>query len=258
MDAGIHELTAGYALDALDPEERDAYEAHLPQCERCQDELAAFSEVAGALAVAATGPAPPPGLRERILSDARAEPVNVVPLEPRHRTTPVLAAVSAIAAAAAVALGLYALSLDARLGDTRTALSQQEKVTAVLSDPDARTVDLDSGDGRVVVAPGGDAVLVLNGMGTLPEGKTYQAWVIGGDGKPLPAGTFEPDEGTAVVAVAEAVPAQGVVAVTVEDDGGASDTDVADRRGVRAGLSRHRVVPIRSVHSFACPCSPPS
>ena len=29
MEAGIHELTAGYALDALDPEERSAYEAHL-------------------------------------------------------------------------------------------------------------------------------------------------------------------------------------------------------------------------------------
>jgi anti-sigma-K factor RskA len=222
MDAGIHELTAGYALDALDPEERDAYEAHLPRCERCQVELAAFSEVAGALAVAATGPAPPPGLRERILADARAEPANVIPLRTRHRTTPVLAAAGAIAAVAAIVLGLYALSLDGKLGDARTALSQQEKVTAVLSDPTARTVGLDSGEGRVVVAPDGDAVLVLNGMGALPEGKTYQAWVIGADGKPLPAGTFEPDEGTAVVAVAEAVPEQGVVAVTVESDGGAT------------------------------------
>jgi anti-sigma-K factor RskA len=135
---------------------------------------------------------------------------------------PVLAAVSTIAAAAAIVLGVYAFSLDGKLGDTRTALSQQEKVTAVLSDPDARTVGLESGDGRVVVAPDGDAVLVLNGMGSLPEGKTYQAWVIGGDGKPLPAGTFEPDAGTAVVAVAEAVPEQGVVAVTVESDGGAT------------------------------------
>lgn len=222
MDAGIHELTAGYALDALDPEERDAYEAHLPQCERCQAELATFSEVAGALAVAATGPAPPPGLRERILVDARAEPANVIPLRTRHRTTPVLAAVSAIAAAAAIVLGLYALSLDGKLGDARTALSQQAKVTAVLTAPGARTVGLDSGDGRVVVAPDGDAVLVLNGMGALPEGKTYQIWVIGADGTPVPAGTFEPDEGTAVVAVAEAVPEQGVVAVTVENDGGAT------------------------------------
>ena len=30
METGIHELTAAYALDALEPEERVAYEAHLP------------------------------------------------------------------------------------------------------------------------------------------------------------------------------------------------------------------------------------
>jgi len=37
MEAGIHELTAGYALDALDPDERRAYEAHLAGCERCRN-----------------------------------------------------------------------------------------------------------------------------------------------------------------------------------------------------------------------------
>lgn len=222
MDAGIHELTAGYALDALEPEERDAYEAHLPHCASCQDELASFSEVAGALAVAAADHAPSPALRERILAAARTEPQNVIPLAPRRRTAPALAVVSAIAAAVAIGLGLYALSLNETLDDTRTALSEQESIASILADPGARTVSLESGDGRMIVAPDGNAVLVLNGMGTLPEGKTYQAWVIAGGGKPVPAGTFEPDDGTAVVAVAEAVPEQGVVAVTVEDDGGAT------------------------------------
>ena len=46
MDAEIHELSAGYALDALDPEERDAYERHLAGCRECQEELASFWEVA--------------------------------------------------------------------------------------------------------------------------------------------------------------------------------------------------------------------
>src|SRR4029079_6175388 len=69
MEAGIHELTAGYALDALDPDERRAYEAHLAGCERCQQELASFWESTEALAVAASGPAPSPALRERILAD---------------------------------------------------------------------------------------------------------------------------------------------------------------------------------------------
>ncbi len=50
METGIHELTAGYALDALDPAERDAFERHLADCAQCQEELASFWEVTGALA----------------------------------------------------------------------------------------------------------------------------------------------------------------------------------------------------------------
>ncbi len=110
MEAGIHELTPGYALDALDPEERSAYEAHLAGCERCQRELASFWETTEALAIAASGPAPSLALRERILAQARAEPQVVVPLERpgARRTAPVLAAVAAVAAVVALAVGLWA------------------------------------------------------------------------------------------------------------------------------------------------------
>jgi anti-sigma-K factor RskA len=223
MEAGIHELTAGYALDALDSEERDAFEAHLAGCERCQEELTSFWQVTGALAVAATGAPPSDSLRERILADARSERQNVIPLESRRqRLLPVLSAAAAIAAAVAVGLGLYAVSLNGELDDTQAALAHQTDVASVLADPDARSVALQSGDGRVVVADSGDAVLVLNDAKPLPEGKTYQAWVIGTDRKPHPAGTFEPANGKAVVKVGRPVHAQGIVAVTVEDEGGAT------------------------------------
>ena len=97
MEAGVHELTAGYALDALSPEERRAYEAHLEGCERCREELGTFWETTDALAVAASGPAPSEGLRDRILAAARAEPQNVVPFEPRRsRVAPALAAAAAV------------------------------------------------------------------------------------------------------------------------------------------------------------------
>ena len=85
MEISLHELTAGYALDALDPAERDAFEAHLEGCEQCQEELASFWEVTGGLAAAADGPAPSPALRERILEAARAEGQNVVPLSSRRQ-----------------------------------------------------------------------------------------------------------------------------------------------------------------------------
>ena len=121
MEAGIHELTAGYALDALDPDERSAYEAHLTHCEQCQQELASFWTTTEALAVAASGPEPSPALRERILADIRAEPLqNVVPFEPRRRrVAPVLGAVAAVAAVVALGIGLWASNLSSELDDAR-------------------------------------------------------------------------------------------------------------------------------------------
>jgi len=59
----VHELTAGYALDALHPEERETYEAHLAQCEPCRAELASLGETATTLAFGVTSPAPPERLR---------------------------------------------------------------------------------------------------------------------------------------------------------------------------------------------------
>ena len=84
----LHELTAGYALDALDAAEHERYEAHLASCERCREDLQGFWQVAGSLAYAAAGPAPPASLRDRILEQARSERPNVVPLR-RRFTLPV-------------------------------------------------------------------------------------------------------------------------------------------------------------------------
>jgi anti-sigma factor RsiW len=112
MEISLHELTAGYALDALDPSEREAFEAHLEGCEQCQEELTSFWEVTGGLAAAADGPAPSPALRERILDAARAEGQNVLPLGSPRRLSPVLAVATAIAAAVAIGLGIYAVSLN--------------------------------------------------------------------------------------------------------------------------------------------------
>jgi anti-sigma factor RsiW len=220
METGIHELTAAYALDALDVDERAEYEAHLTGCERCRDELASFWETTEALAVAATGPAPPPELRGRILDAARAERQNVVPLERRsRRTAPVLGAVAAIAAAAAIGLGLYAVSVAGDRDEARSALESAQRAQAVLADPGARDVELASGDGRLVVGANGDAVLVLNGMGPAPAGKAYEAWIIEGD-TPRPAGVFAGTSGPDVVLIDGSVAPGAVVAVTVEDAAG--------------------------------------
>jgi Anti-sigma-K factor rskA/Putative zinc-finger len=220
METGIHELTAGYALDALDPDERRAYEAHLAECERCQEELGSFWETTQALAVAAYSPAPSDGLRDRILAAARAEPQNVVPFEPRRsRVAPVLGAVAAVAAVVALAVGLWATQLSGDLDDTRSALERERAAAAVLADPAARAVSLASGEGRLVVSPEGTAVLVLDGLEPAPPGKTYETWIIEGE-TPTPAGLFPGSEERDRVLVDGTVGPGSVVAVTIEDEGG--------------------------------------
>jgi anti-sigma-K factor RskA len=222
MEAGIHELTAGYALDALDHDERSAYEAHLAGCEQCRQELASFWETTEALAVAASGPAPSPALRDRILADVRAEPPqNGVPFEARRRRiAPALGAVAAVAAVAALALGLWGASLSSDLDETRSALAREREAAAIVADPGSRTVDFASGTGRLVVGQDGRAALVLPDLGQAPAGKTYQAWIIEGD-NPISAGIFPGEDGLDVVLLDGDVADGEVVAVTVEQAGGA-------------------------------------
>jgi anti-sigma factor RsiW len=224
MEAGIHELTAGYALDALDPDERRAYEAHLSGCEHCQQELETLWTTTEALAVAASGLEPSPALRERILADVRAEPPqNVVPLESRRRrVAPVLGAVAAVAAVIALAVGLWASSLSSDLDEARAALERERAAAVVVANPDSRTIALEAGTGRLVVDPDGAAALVLHGLGPAPEGKTYETWIIEGS-EPRPAGLFPGQDGIDVVAVDGEVAPGTVVAVTIEPSGGVDE-----------------------------------
>jgi anti-sigma factor RsiW len=221
METGIHELTAGYALDALDPAEREAFERHLAGCEQCQEELASFWEVTASLAAAADERAPSAALRDRILADARAEKQTVVPFESRRRVSPVLASITAVAAAVAIGLGIYSVSLRGQLDDTRSALTSQESAASVLADPNAMTVAMKSGSGRVVVGADGAAVLVVDDLAAAPAGKTYQAWVVEGQ-TPVSAGTFDTTDKQAIVPLPQPVADGAVIGVTLENAGGAS------------------------------------
>ena len=217
MESAIHELTAGYALDALAPAERRAFEEHLEGCERCQEELGTFWQTTEALAVAASGPVPSEALRGRVLAAARAEPQNVISLESRRaRLVPVLGAAAAVAAVVALAIGLWATQISGDLDDTRLALEQERRAAAVLADPAARTVALVAGEGRLVVSPDGNAVLVLDGLDPAPAGMTYEAWIIE-SGTPVPAGIFPGGEARGRIPLEGTVDPGDVVAVTIEE-----------------------------------------
>jgi anti-sigma-K factor RskA len=196
---GIHELSAAYSLDALDGDERREFEEHLKHCAECQETVASFQEAASALAFQAEMPPPPPALRERILEQARRERGNVVPLR-AYWPFRAAAAVAAVAACAAIGLGVWAANLHDQL-------SQR---------PEA--VHVNGADASVLITPGNEATLVVRTLSPAPAGKTYEAWVIQGD-KPLAAGTFA-GGGRVAFALTRKVPDGAVVAVTLERAGG--------------------------------------
>jgi anti-sigma factor RsiW len=210
----LHDLTAAYALDALDAEDAREYEAHLARCERCRDELASLSEAAGALAYATDAPLPPPELRARILQQARRERPNVVPLRPRWAVP--VAAAAAVAACAAIALGIWAASLSNKLDRRDAALARQQQVAAILARPDARTIAF--ARGTLVVTRSGDAALVVRRLRRAPAGRTYEAWVSAG-GAPQPAGLFRGGDDVALP-LTRPVQAGASVLVTEEKAGG--------------------------------------
>jgi anti-sigma-K factor RskA len=213
-DRTLHELTPAYALNALDEDERRAYEEHLSRCARCRDELADLSQTAALLAHGAPPATPPPALRERILAEARRNGgAQVIPFPRRSRfAVGIAGAVTAAAAAVAIAFGVHSAALSEDLDEARSAV-------AVLADPAARRLPLEGADGRLVVNSEGRAAVVVQGLRPAPKGKTYELWVIR-DGRPTRAGLFEGDDERDVVLLEERVGEDATVAATLERDGG--------------------------------------
>jgi anti-sigma factor RsiW len=217
----VHELTAAYALDALDPDERETYEAHLAQCERCREELASLGETATALAFGVTSPPPPERLRGQILAAAAAERENVVPLPMRRpwlvRAT---AAAAGVAACAAIGFAVWASTLSHSLDRARATSARAEMAAQVLADPSSQKIALKGGNGMLAVDPSGRGVLVVHRLPAAPSGQIYEAWVIPPGGAPREAGLFSSKGSMTMVPLGENVPRGSVVAATVERAGG--------------------------------------
>ena len=91
----IHEQAAGFVLGALDSAEADEFERHLTVCPDCDEELERLRLAAAALAFAGELPPPRAELRRRVVVSRLS-----------HRWPMPAASVLALAACAAVAVGL--------------------------------------------------------------------------------------------------------------------------------------------------------
>jgi hypothetical protein len=192
----LKQLTAAYALDAVDPLETRAIEKHLLGCRQCRREVAELREVAAQLCLAG-GPAPA-RVWDRIAAEV-ADRRRVLTLIPRpaqstiparsaraqHRAVSVelFVAVVAVAAVVIAALGLQIRRVDRQTDRVAIGLSAPGNQAAwqlAVASADARQVTLKSPDGSrsasAVVLADGTSMLGPNNLPPLSDQRSYQLW----------------------------------------------------------------------------------
>ena len=222
------ELAAAYALDALAPEERERFEAHLAECAACRGEVQALHEVSVLLADAAPVATPPAGLRDRILRDARqTRPI----ISGRAPIIPWLAA----AASLLLALGFGYVYLHERadrqrasaaLAAARDTVAARDSLIATIFSPDVVTAALattgKAPSARLFWNPSRHRiVMAVFYLPPAPAGRTYQLWAIA-QGKPVSLGVFNTATDGRLTAAMEVPPGLTfeLTAVTEEPAGG--------------------------------------
>ncbi|MDN4475764.1 anti-sigma factor [Demequina sp. SYSU T00192] len=254
MNENVHSLIGAYAVDAVTPDERADFEAHLSACEDCTAELAGLRETAAMLGEADVAAAPA-GLRASVLEEigrtAQLPPLTEddaavardaegpVPLEAarearqdRHARTrrgwPRLAVAAAVASVLAVG-GLVGSTL---MADRDDQLALEKDVMMVTSAPDAKSMDLGLGTAHLVVSERMSTVVAMGDDCPHPkDGMAYQLWLVMDDGSKEAGPTFMPDaDGTFMTMVHMDMEGVAAVAVTEEPMGGSTEptsTEVA-------------------------------
>ncbi|MGP3954244.1 anti-sigma factor [Streptomyces sp. 7N604] len=249
VNADVHTLTGAYALDALSPQEREAFEEHLAECEACAREVRELRATAAQLGLASAVPVPP-GMKDevmrRITTVRQVEPVRraeapsapapapppgpqappAVPRPRRQGRLPrmVLAACVAVAAAfGGIGVWQYQEAEQARQ-EARQSTRQADEVAAVLTAPDATSVSQPLGDGArgtvVVSRAMGKAAFFAAGLPTLSGGRVYQLWYDDA-GAVRSAGLVPAGAETETVLAGPVGSATGM-AITVEPAGGSA------------------------------------
>jgi anti-sigma-K factor RskA len=243
--AAVRDLAAGFVLGALEPDEEQAVREHLATCREPHDEVAELGGIVPYLAETVELVEPPAALKGRVLAAARADldssprtvvAVPVVPFPgPRGRDArrvgrPRRAWLGRIAAALLiVALGGWNVLL---LGQLEEARDYERGVAAVLdvaAQPGSVTAILAGTEpggprGLAAVAARGRVVLAVRDLPPTTGTQVYEAWVIVGDGGPVPIGSFTVRSGGFASLAADATPATvgAVLALTREPRHGAT------------------------------------
>jgi anti-sigma-K factor RskA len=251
------DLAPAFVLGALEATESAAVRRHLAECPELHAEMAELHSVVPALFEAVEPVAPPAGLRDRILAAAAADlearrPVQAPPaaqpvrepvLAPRRGfdlgavfRRPVWAAVAAAGLVVAVALGAWNIQLNQQIASLRDQVSgltaYRDGVVQVLdkaAEPGAQLAILapPEGEGPSGLAAWGEdgtVAIVMRDLAPTTGTQVYEAWLIAGDGAPIPIGGFKVGaDGTGTFGTNHVPLGEGtLIALTLEPQEGAT------------------------------------
>ena len=234
-----------YALGALRGEECAAIESHVAACAECAHKLAEARGRVALLALSVDPVDPAPGVKESLMRQllASAEGHETWQRAPEPRRIRVTSWWTAIWAPAAVVLACASIFLwigNMHLqGEINQMYHQLADFESGIADTQAKVELLSAKDTvHVALAPtkdyrGANAVVQYNArLGKAyytdmlstppPPDKSYQLWLVAGDGNPLSAGLLTPaeGEGTKMFASFPKGTTAKAFAVTIEPAGG--------------------------------------
>jgi hypothetical protein len=226
-DHSVEDLLGAFALDAVEPEERDLVERHLAVDPDARAEVDAMRETAAVLAsIPREGQDAPDDLWDRIAAaiktddeqpERRAdEPIPITRASGARRSVP-MRVFAPVVAAAAIVVAVLAITVANRApsnaGDVAAAYRH-----AVAHG--ATTVALDTGAhtpvAEIALQPDGTGYLRNDHLAALPAGRTYQLWAVSGTGasqRVISAGVLGSDPSAVAFHVASA---PNAFAITVE------------------------------------------
>jgi Anti-sigma-K factor rskA, C-terminal/Putative zinc-finger len=188
-DVELHALAGAFVLDAITPDERDRFTAHLGHCVQCRADVTELRETAGRLGTA-QAVTPPPELRTAALRAARQTSQLAPGLPGRtvlgeaqtgrarlRLSRMLLAAAAAVLVVTGVAVGTH--YADESGGPGRPSAM----IEAVLDAPDAvmRTAPVGTGGLAVMVTSRHEdmGVFMAHGLRALPTSRRYEVWLMG-------------------------------------------------------------------------------
>ncbi len=230
----IRELIPAYAIGATDPEETARVEAHLRECAACRALVEEYARLADGLLYTIPLVTAPATVEERLMAQLPPLRSSSRPMleagetQQRARSHFLLPRLRTWATAAAIILLLLANGFWlARVQQVEQKTSLQATALAYLVDGEKVPLSGDapapSARGVIVIRPDSNiAILHLDHLPPLPEGKAYQVWLIR-DGQRDSGAVFRghgEKEITLIIQAPRPLKEYQAIGITIEPEGG--------------------------------------